>query len=39
MVGSVPVRRAIPHENLALLSKLCDTILDDALALPGPVDV
>jgi hypothetical protein len=36
LVGSVPIRRVIPHEDPALLSRLGDVILDDAQGLPTP---
>jgi len=39
VVSSVPVRRVIPHEDPAFLSKACDAILDDAQSLCERVDV
>ena len=39
VVRVVPVRRAIPHEDPAFISKVCDAILDDAQSLCERVDV
>jgi len=39
VASSVPVRRVIPHEDPALLSKVCDAIVADAQSLCDRVDV